>query len=76
MLSKREFDLFARVAASIAGATANKGRNLKRGHAHQAQDAAMDHVREYRTRLKTHRLLKRKAKLRAQRIRKTRRTSR
>lgn len=75
MLSTREFDLYAKVVAAIAGATAAEGLADGAGHAHRVQDAAMHHVREYRTRLKTHRLLKRKAKLRAQRIR-SRRTSR
>lgn len=75
MLSEREFQLYAQVAAALAGATAADGLADGAGHAHRIQDAAMHHVREYRTRLQAHRLLKRKAKLRAQRIR-SRRTSR
>lgn len=75
MFTAREFALFVAVTASVAGATANKGRSDKRGHAHHAQDIAMHHVREYRTRVKTHRLIKRRARLRGRRIR-SRRNSR
>jgi autotransporter translocation and assembly factor TamB len=65
-LSRFEQQLFASVAAALAGAKADDCLTDGLGMAHRIQDAAMNHVTEWRTRVKADRMRRRtRAKRRA-----------